>query len=323
MKRPAFQFYPKDWGDDPRLQVCSLAARGLWIELMRIMHDCEPYGHLVRDGKPIEVAHLSLLVRAPKEDVVGLLSELKSVGVPGIIEKNGVEIWTSKRMVRDEKKREEDAKRKRRQRVTAAVEPEGKQRPENVTPLSGGSHSDVTRESRRSSSSTASSTASAKRPSGDLSEIALEVATATHVHWDAAIQNVVLDEDWLRDEISEFQSEAGAHLTLAEYQHEAEQLRLKLLEDPRLRACIRKANGKPSSPAQFKRLETFTLGWFKRAVRLKAGRQARPARASPVTKAQHANADAERRKQRILEAEERERNGETQHGTQRRGLTPR
>ena len=46
-KRPAFQFYPESWRTDAELRSCSLAARGLWIDLMCVMHQCKPYGHLV------------------------------------------------------------------------------------------------------------------------------------------------------------------------------------------------------------------------------------------------------------------------------------
>ena len=52
MTKPWLKFYPADWRADPRLRMCSLAARGLWIELMSYMHEGEPYGHLTIDGVP-------------------------------------------------------------------------------------------------------------------------------------------------------------------------------------------------------------------------------------------------------------------------------
>jgi hypothetical protein len=45
-KRPAFQFYPGDWLRDMALRSCSMEARGLWIEMLCLMHDAVPYGHL-------------------------------------------------------------------------------------------------------------------------------------------------------------------------------------------------------------------------------------------------------------------------------------
>ena len=53
MKRPWFKFYPSDWRADQALRSCSVAARGLWIECMCIMHEADPYGHLVVNGRPV------------------------------------------------------------------------------------------------------------------------------------------------------------------------------------------------------------------------------------------------------------------------------
>ncbi|PJX23863.1 hypothetical protein CAP48_12370 [Advenella sp. S44] len=33
---------------------CSLAARGLWHEMMCLMHESEPYGHMAVNGKPMK-----------------------------------------------------------------------------------------------------------------------------------------------------------------------------------------------------------------------------------------------------------------------------
>ena len=46
MKRPAFQFYPGDWLHDTAVRACSLAARGLWIDMLSLMHQGHPYGNL-------------------------------------------------------------------------------------------------------------------------------------------------------------------------------------------------------------------------------------------------------------------------------------
>lgn len=44
MKRPSFQFYPADWRKDANLRRCSPAARGVWMDLLCILHDSEQYG---------------------------------------------------------------------------------------------------------------------------------------------------------------------------------------------------------------------------------------------------------------------------------------
>jgi hypothetical protein len=125
----------------------------------------------------------------------------------------------------------------------------------------------------------------------DLGEVSDFAPESAPVHWDSAIRNVVIDESWLHAEIDDFQNEAGVQLTRAEYEHESEQLRLKLLEDTRLRACIRKADGKPSAESRFKGLATYTSGWFKRAIRMKAQRLNRSARASPRAEPEYQRPD--------------------------------
>ena len=73
-----------------------------------------------------------------------------------------------------------------------------------------------------------------------------------------------------------------------------------------------------------KRLTEEFVAWVKKDLANAASNAARAsARASPVTKEQHRNQDAEKRRQKIREAEERERHGEREHDTQRRGLAPR
>jgi hypothetical protein len=61
-KRPAFQFYPSDWRNDPGLRLCSCGARGLWADMLCLMHEGEPYGHLTVFGRPIEPQALARLV---------------------------------------------------------------------------------------------------------------------------------------------------------------------------------------------------------------------------------------------------------------------
>ena len=45
--RPYFKFYPNDWLGDGKLRGASLAARGLWLEMIISMHAADPVGHLV------------------------------------------------------------------------------------------------------------------------------------------------------------------------------------------------------------------------------------------------------------------------------------
>lgn len=106
MKRPAFQFYPADWRKDAALQSCSLAARGLWIDAICIAHECEPYGHLVVNGRAMSVAQLARLVGVTERECGRLVAELDAAGV---LSKLADGTLFSRRMVRDERIREERA----------------------------------------------------------------------------------------------------------------------------------------------------------------------------------------------------------------------
>lgn len=44
MRRPSFQFYPGDWGSNSNLRRCSHAEKGIWIDVMCLLHDQEEYG---------------------------------------------------------------------------------------------------------------------------------------------------------------------------------------------------------------------------------------------------------------------------------------
>jgi len=44
VKRPAFQFYPADWRNNAKLRRCSEAARGVWMDILCVLHDSDEYG---------------------------------------------------------------------------------------------------------------------------------------------------------------------------------------------------------------------------------------------------------------------------------------
>lgn len=79
--RPAFQFYPKDWRTDTALQLCTLAARGLWIELLCVAFFCEERGVLKQNGSNLEAKDIARLVHTPTEVVAEYLDELETNGV--------------------------------------------------------------------------------------------------------------------------------------------------------------------------------------------------------------------------------------------------
>lgn len=128
---------------------------------------------------------------------------------------------------------------------------------------------------------------------------------APKVHWDTARQAVELDEEWLRSELAELSAEANVVLTRPEFDYELEQLRLRCIADSRLRACIRKQDGKPSAPSQFKRMSSLAVSHFSQAIRNKARRM--PARASPpITFGQAKDIDTASRIEKARERDQRE-----------------
>ena len=102
MRRPAFQFYPADWRKDAELQSCSIAAQGLWINALCIAHECDPYGHLTVNGKPMTPAQLGRLCGLAAKECDGLLAELLDAGVASKTAEGAI---FSRRMVRDEEVR--------------------------------------------------------------------------------------------------------------------------------------------------------------------------------------------------------------------------
>lgn len=102
MIRPAFQFYPGDWLRDAALRSVSVEARGLWIDMICLMHQGTPYGHLRFGQKIIDADNLGRMVGLDGRLTTRLIDELTQAGVccPGT---DGVIF--SKRMIQDEELR--------------------------------------------------------------------------------------------------------------------------------------------------------------------------------------------------------------------------
>lgn len=74
------KFFWADWRADPGVQLCSLAARGLWIELLTLMADTADASVRV-NGKAATVEQIAELCRSRGQDVEPLLQELEDNGV--------------------------------------------------------------------------------------------------------------------------------------------------------------------------------------------------------------------------------------------------
>lgn len=101
-KRPAFQFYAADWRKDPALGICSLAARGLWIEMMCLAHESDEYGVLQINGTPLTASQIARACKCTDKEATSLLRELETAGV---FSRNDSGAIFSRRMVKDERLR--------------------------------------------------------------------------------------------------------------------------------------------------------------------------------------------------------------------------
>lgn len=104
-KQPWFKFYPSDWRGDAKLRMCSIAARGLWAEMLCVMHEAEPYGHMLIEGKPVVNRQIAALAGISMAECGKLMCELESAGVYSRTEDK---IIYSRRMVRDRQKADKD-----------------------------------------------------------------------------------------------------------------------------------------------------------------------------------------------------------------------
>lgn len=119
MRRPSFQFYPGDWQSNTNLRRCNHAEKGVWLDVMCLLHDSEEYGVLRWTLKEIAQAVGCRLVELKALVTKGVLKGA-DVGAsceafiytPRSGRKNGDPVtliaaqegpvWYSSRMVRDE-----------------------------------------------------------------------------------------------------------------------------------------------------------------------------------------------------------------------------
>jgi hypothetical protein len=95
---PWMKFYPTDWRGDAALRSVSFAARGLWMDMLSLMHEADPYGHLLVNGRAPPADRLARMLGGALEEVTQLLDELEEQGV---FSRTGDGIIYSRRMVRD------------------------------------------------------------------------------------------------------------------------------------------------------------------------------------------------------------------------------
>lgn len=98
-KLPAFQFYPADWLKDPDLRRCSHAAKGVWIDMLCVMHECEERGVLATAGKAWSDEEIASVVGGDRKATLSCIHELIEKQVA---RRRGAGAIYSARMTRDE-----------------------------------------------------------------------------------------------------------------------------------------------------------------------------------------------------------------------------
>lgn len=118
MKRPSMQFYPGDWQSNPKLRRCSHGEKGIWLDVLCILHDQDEYGivrwPLKELARAVNATHRALQRLVDKGVLKGTDSGdcVPYIYVPRHARKDGDPvtlvaaqpgpIWFSSRMVRDE-----------------------------------------------------------------------------------------------------------------------------------------------------------------------------------------------------------------------------
>lgn len=95
------KFFWADHRSDPCVRMCGAGARGLWIEMLALMAEAIPQGHLLVNGKPPTDAQLAVLTAIPPDQIASFLTELDSAGV---FSRTAKGVIYSRRMTRDAKK---------------------------------------------------------------------------------------------------------------------------------------------------------------------------------------------------------------------------
>ena len=118
---PSFQFYPADWRNDLALRACSPAARGVWMDIICLLHTADEYGVFrlklsalaTACGSPVKLLKELAAANVLKGSDSGLSEpyvfrprHARKFGEPVVlIEATNAPVWFSARLVVDEYKR--------------------------------------------------------------------------------------------------------------------------------------------------------------------------------------------------------------------------
>lgn len=103
-KLPAIQFYPGDWRKDPGIQALDYESRGIWFEILLLMHESESRGKLMLNGQAMPDEALANILGLNVAKLQQTLSKLLSYGVAKL--EQDTKVLICRRMCRDQALRE-------------------------------------------------------------------------------------------------------------------------------------------------------------------------------------------------------------------------
>jgi uncharacterized phage protein (TIGR02220 family) len=98
---PALQFYPADWRKDLAVQALGYHDRGVWFEMLCLMHESSERGVMLLNGSPISEDVIARLLGLDNQTFNQTLTTLLTYGVAKRRQDDSAIF--SKRMVDDEK----------------------------------------------------------------------------------------------------------------------------------------------------------------------------------------------------------------------------
>jgi hypothetical protein len=197
-KLPAIQFYPADWRKDLGVQSLSFHDRGIWFEILMLMHESEVRGKLLLGGRAMTDEMLATVLRIDLTELRCTLDVLVTRGVTEREKRTGALI--NRRMIRDEIERAKNRQKIRGWRKAKKLKEECNH---NVTPpvtamlpLSSSSSSITT--TKTTTKTTTPLTRRGSRIPADF--------TVTEAHRNFAREGSFIDPDLVIDEFRDYWS---------------------------------------------------------------------------------------------------------------------
>jgi hypothetical protein len=100
-KHPYVKWYGRDWIGDTMLRMCTPEERGIWIDLLCLMMDGNPYGHLAINGEALTDEETARVIGCDVATFKGILYRIEKRGIASRTEAG---MLYSRRLVRDHKR---------------------------------------------------------------------------------------------------------------------------------------------------------------------------------------------------------------------------